>query len=278
VLPPPEPAYAEGYAENDPRALVDFQDVLGAYGTWRDDPAYGTVWVPSPSAVGPRFQPYVTAGRWTYDDGQWTWLSDYPWGWVPFHYGRWAWIGDAGWAWVPGRQYAGAWVDWRVGDGYVGWAPLPPQWIWRGGVAETAPYVASTPTYFFAPREAVFAPRIARRVVSGPAYVDRTVPFVQQAPPAYAPSYQRPAYVGPAPSTLGIPPARVVRPPAVDAQLARARIFARPSTAPAPPRTVGRTAPQPASVAPYAPSISPRPGPRPRPRPREEAPPAQRVR
>ncbi|HEX4138962.1 MAG TPA: DUF6600 domain-containing protein, partial [Candidatus Methylacidiphilales bacterium] len=28
--------------------------------------------------------------------------------------------------WVPGYTWAPAWVSWRYGDGYVGWAPLPP--------------------------------------------------------------------------------------------------------------------------------------------------------
>jgi hypothetical protein len=27
---------------------------------------------------------YVTGGHWSYD-GDYVWVSDYPWGWVPFH-------------------------------------------------------------------------------------------------------------------------------------------------------------------------------------------------
>ena len=48
------------------------------------------------------------------------------WGWVVYHYGRWAFEPGIGWFWVPGEEWAPAWVNWRYGDEYVGWAPLPP--------------------------------------------------------------------------------------------------------------------------------------------------------
>ena len=56
-----------GYADTDPAALTDFHSTLEPYGTWTDDPTYGTVWVPSPSVVGEDFSPYVSAGHWVYD-------------------------------------------------------------------------------------------------------------------------------------------------------------------------------------------------------------------
>lgn len=34
-----------------------------------------------------------------------------------------------GWVWVPGVEWAPAWVSWRVGGGYIGWAPLPPHGV-----------------------------------------------------------------------------------------------------------------------------------------------------
>jgi hypothetical protein len=37
-----------------------------------------------------------------------------------------------GWIWVPGDEWAPAWVSWHYGDGYVGWAPLPPRARWTG--------------------------------------------------------------------------------------------------------------------------------------------------
>jgi len=125
-------------ADMDPAALAQFQQPLAPYGTWTDDPTYGTVWVPSPSVVGSDFTPYVTAGHWALStDNQWTWVSDYSWGSGPFHYGRWV-MSQGRWEWIPGREYAPAWVVWRSGtadEPYVGWSPMPPTYGWRGGVA-----------------------------------------------------------------------------------------------------------------------------------------------
>lgn len=127
------------YADRDPSALTDFNAELKPYGYWRDDPTYGTVWVPHPHVVGKDFKPYVTNGHWAQDEaGEWIWVSNYPFGWVTFHYGRWVWLRGVGWSWIPGRQYANAWVVWRVPDPgvyYVGWAPMPPDYIWVNGAA-----------------------------------------------------------------------------------------------------------------------------------------------
>ncbi len=143
---------ADVYDDNDPSALKDFRGTLDPYGAWVDDTTYGTVWVPTTSVVGADFTPYATAGHWVYDD-DWVWVSDYPWGWAPFHYGRWVFVGTLGWAWIPGRTYAGAWVVWRAGVpgwGYVGWAPTPPTWIWRYG--RSAPLaLRPRPPYVYVP-------------------------------------------------------------------------------------------------------------------------------
>ena len=148
--PNPPPAQPDQYEDTDPSALTDFHAALDPYGNWVDDPTYGTVWVPEASAVGPDFTPYVSAGHWSYDD-DYTWVSDYGWGWAPFHYGRWVWAAGPGWEWVPGRAYAGAWVSWRYGWGdwpYVGWAPLGPTWGWRGGCAVGLGFVPRAPYAF----------------------------------------------------------------------------------------------------------------------------------
>jgi hypothetical protein len=137
--PAPVAATPDVYADTDPGALTYFRPTLDPYGTWIDDPVYGVVWVPDPRDAGADFAPYLTSGHWALaTNGDWVWVSDLPWGWVVFHYGRWVWISGTGWAWIPGRRYASAWVVWRVpepGYDYVGWAPMPPAYVWFGGVA-----------------------------------------------------------------------------------------------------------------------------------------------
>jgi len=66
-------------------------DITGAedldnYGRWTNDGSYGNVWVPTSIRVGRR----IARGHWAWLDYYgWTWVSDDPWGWAPYHYGRW---------------------------------------------------------------------------------------------------------------------------------------------------------------------------------------------
>jgi len=106
-----------------------FYDSLAPYGTWYRDPRFGIVWQPAVEVVGPNFRPYATGGQWVYTDYGWAFASDYDWGWAPFHYGRWYYDPGADWIWIPGDTWGPAWVDWRFGDGYIGWAPLAPAGI-----------------------------------------------------------------------------------------------------------------------------------------------------
>jgi uncharacterized protein DUF6600 len=129
----PSPAMNDGQdqdAAGDPAAsgnsTVDFQtfyNSLSGEGTWMQTPQFGYVWQPNVS--DPQWAPY-TDGHWVYSDAGWTWVSNEPWGWATYHYGRWVNLDGTGWCWVPGYTWAPAWVSWRYGDGYVGWAPLPP--------------------------------------------------------------------------------------------------------------------------------------------------------
>jgi hypothetical protein len=107
---------------------------LDQHGRWIDHATYGVVWIPSLDETGAEFVPYGTQGRWVLTDAGWYWQSQFAWGWLTFHYGRWVLLEES-WAWVPGGLFAPAWVDWRVGNGWIGWAPLPPR-----GAAYTAPY------------------------------------------------------------------------------------------------------------------------------------------
>ncbi len=163
-----------GYADTDPSALTAYRSELAPYGSWVEDSRYGTVWVPSSSAVGSDFAPYQSRGRWELaDDGDWMWASDYDWGYVPFHYGRWVWVSGTGWAWIPGRAYANAWVSWRVGyDGYIGWAPMPPAYYWWGGgvVLFGSPPYAS---YSFCSTHDVFSHDVQSHIVRDKAEVQR---------------------------------------------------------------------------------------------------------
>src|SRR5688572_4419687 len=59
---------ADEYGDTDPSALTEWKPVLDGHGRWVEDSTYGTVWVPSSTEVGEGFQPYVTAGHWTYSD------------------------------------------------------------------------------------------------------------------------------------------------------------------------------------------------------------------
>lgn len=240
------------YVDTDPSALTDFRAELEPHGAFVDDDTYGVVWVPSAAAVGPNFTPYVTAGHWVYED-DWIWVSDYSWGWAPFHYGRWVYITGRGWAWIPGRVYRGAWVTWRVGygsDGYIGWAPMAPTWYWRGGMA-VGLYIAPAPRYVYCGRRDVFGPGVGGRVITGPRAVAaeaKTAPFIPAQPTVNGALGGRvvasptvsdgrmlanPSVVssGPDPGALGFAPDQLARPRPEDAGMRRARAFATPDTA-----------------------------------------------
>ncbi len=129
---PPAPGYAPPapggiYVDLDVVPPADaapsvdvFYDALAPYGHWEADPVYGRVWIPS----SPGYQPYQD-GYWQDTDYGFTWISNEPFGWAVCHYGRWAWRGR--WVWIPNTVWGPAWVQWREADGYLGWAPLPPE-------------------------------------------------------------------------------------------------------------------------------------------------------
>jgi uncharacterized protein DUF6600 len=104
-----------------PITPADYENALAPYGQWADDPTYGQVWRPE---VAYGWRPYVD-GYWAWTPYGWTWVSSEPWAWT-LHYGRWGFVPALGWVWVPGSVWGPAWVDWFWGDGFVGWAPLPP--------------------------------------------------------------------------------------------------------------------------------------------------------
>jgi hypothetical protein len=106
-----------------PISFQTFYDALANQGTWIQTGNYGYVW--QPRVDDPAWAPY-TDGHWVYTEAGWTWVSNEPWGWATYHYGRWVNLDGVGWCWVPGYIWGPAWVSWRYGDGFCGWAPLPP--------------------------------------------------------------------------------------------------------------------------------------------------------
>jgi hypothetical protein len=232
------------YADTDPSALTDFRSTLDPYGQWTDDPTYGTVWVPSQDVVGSDFTPYATAGHWTYDD-DYTWISDYDWGWAPFHYGRWVYSTPYGWGWIPGRTYAGAWVSWRYGYGdygYVGWGPMAPTWGWRGGMATGLGFVPRVP-YGFVGCGDLFQPGLRGHMVGGSQMgmvASHTRPYVGASPSVNGRVAATPHVGGPPPSMLGIPSNTIAHGGVNNRGVMQARAFAHAGTATA----MGGRAPQ----------------------------------
>ena len=137
-----------------------FQTQLSPYGSWVDIPGQGLCWVPT-VAANPDWRPYLNDGHWIYTDDGWSWQSDYPWGEYAFHYGRWFRDARFGWAWVPGYNWGPAWVCWRhaEGEGFCGWAPLPPEARFEAGVGLMwGGHVAVDVDFGLAPDAFVFIP------------------------------------------------------------------------------------------------------------------------
>jgi hypothetical protein len=119
-----------------PSEMRGYSGAFDAYGTWGNEPSYGTVWYPQVSAG---WQPY-SDGYWSaYGSYGWFWVGPTVWSWPTHHYGRWG-VSSGRWFWVPGRQWAPAWVSWATTPGYVGWCPTgvdgrPVAWF-NGNVAD----------------------------------------------------------------------------------------------------------------------------------------------
>lgn len=108
----------------------------------------------------PKWRPY-SVGYWEDTADGWLWHSQFAWGRIPFHYGRWVTTSVYGWVWVPGYTYAPSWVVWTTDNDYVGWAPLPPQARWQGGVLSGATIFGGA--WVFCP-QTLFRQRVVRFV------------------------------------------------------------------------------------------------------------------
>jgi hypothetical protein len=131
-----------------------FYSNLSPYGTWAVSADYGRVW--RPYDYEPGWNPYYD-GHWVYTDYGWTWVSDYAWGAVPYHYGTWALDPYLGWVWVPGYVWAPSWVVFTSGPDYIGWAPVPAHFVVGASIG---PGVFAPQRCVFVPARAFLAPRI----------------------------------------------------------------------------------------------------------------------
>ena len=130
---------------------LDFKEELRRHGEWIVVAPYGRVWHPNTQQVGPNFVPYLTGGGWVHAADGWNFETSWKWGQFVFHYGRWFVADDLGWLWWPDQARGTAFVQWRGGDGYTGWAPLPPE-LKTNRVAK--PAWAFTKTRYLSARDA----------------------------------------------------------------------------------------------------------------------------
>jgi Family of unknown function (DUF6600) len=136
-----------------------FAASLAPSGSWHVSTSFGRVWIPRVKEIG--WHPY-THGHWVYSDFGWTWVSDYEWGAITYHYGTWAIDPELGWAWIPGYVWAPAWVVFRTGSTYIGWAPVQPSF----SIGTPFSFSDYGPDQFAFVRKAEFAaPHIQRHAV-----------------------------------------------------------------------------------------------------------------
>ncbi|PYX94770.1 MAG: hypothetical protein DMG71_11505 [Acidobacteria bacterium] len=80
---------------------------LNYYGSYYNVPGYGNMW--QPYFAGPGFDPFMN-GAWCWYPGYgYTFVSAYPWGWMPYRYGTWVFVPNFGWGWQPG-----GWNTWAT--------------------------------------------------------------------------------------------------------------------------------------------------------------------
>ncbi|MEW6732695.1 MAG: DUF6600 domain-containing protein [Acidobacteriota bacterium] len=156
-----------------------FHNSLSPYGHWVNIGSYGPCWRPANLVVG--WQPYFHNGYWAYTEYGWTWISRDPWGHIAFHYGTWFYDPFYGWVWMPGYVWGPAWVTWMYTDHYIGWAPLPPTFRFRGrhGFAGR-PVVVNNNYYVFVSSEHINTTNL--NIVSVP--VEKRVEIIRTARPA----------------------------------------------------------------------------------------------
>jgi hypothetical protein len=183
-----------------PIDLNFFVTNLSSYGQWVLGGAYGWVWHPY-GVDG--WRPY-TLGHWVLTNFGWTWVSNERFGWVTYHYGRWLLDREHGWIWVPGYVWGPAWVVWRVGGGFIGWAPLPP--AFRFGIEVDPDPLVAPGTFCFVEERSFLAPSAAA-VIAPPSRNEAIISNTVQVNQSTAGNSPSPAAPSPGPATTSPSPA-----------------------------------------------------------------------
>jgi FecR protein len=110
-------SYHDQYARNNSSPYGYGASDMNYYGSYTNVAGYGPMW-----------QPYFAGVSWDpFMDGAWSWypgygysfVSAYPWGWLPYRYGSWNFIPGNGWMWQPG-----GWNTWVGVPRFAGVAPV----------------------------------------------------------------------------------------------------------------------------------------------------------
>lgn len=76
------------------------------YGSFMDAGSCGMMWRPYFTSAA--WDPYSNGSfAWYGDSAGYSWVSPYPWGWMPYHYGSWSMCPGMGWGWQPGGGWNG---------------------------------------------------------------------------------------------------------------------------------------------------------------------------
>lgn len=84
---------------------------LSYYGQYSNVVGCGYCW--QPYGVGLGWDPFSN-GYWMYSPWGYTWVSSYPWGWMPYRFGQWVFVPGFGWRWRPG-----GWNRWAAAPRFV---------------------------------------------------------------------------------------------------------------------------------------------------------------
>jgi len=77
------------------------------YGSFLTLAGYGSCWRPYFTGIG--WDPFMD-GAWVWDPSfGYTWVSAYPWGWIPYHSGNWMYT-RTGWCWLQDNQWTNYYV------------------------------------------------------------------------------------------------------------------------------------------------------------------------